>query len=370
MTDTPSTLTAEPATPQPDPTGEFVQRVLSDVTSGLTFLLAGLGDRHGLFQALVDRPETSSELAERTHLDERYLREWLAALAAAGYLTYDPAGERFTLPPAHVPVLAIDATPASVGGYLQWMLGVTPALDAVSEAFRTGRGVPPARYGRDFWPAMERIGAGLYATALVDDWLARLPRTQARLAAGANVLDIGCGSGRALVTLAQAYPASRFTGIDALPTQIERARANADAAGVSDRVAFQHAQVIGPGPGNGMPSAAYDLVLAFDVLHDAADPAAILATARRSLRPDGILLCLELAGGATLTDNLTPMGQVYYAVSLLYCLPASLDAGGPGLGSLGLTQTRLDQLATEAGFARVNRLADVPPGHVVYEVLA
>ncbi len=352
--------------------GDFAQRVMGDSASALTFLLASLGDRHELFRALAVEPATAAQLARRTGLDARYLHEWLAAMAAGRYLHYDSGTGAFSVPPAHVPVLAVDGTPASVGGVFQWLLGVAPALDAVSDAFRTGRGVPPEAYGSDLLPAMERIGSPMYNTHLVNDWLALVPRAHAQLAAGADLADIGCGSGRALVTLAQAFPSSRFTGYDAYQPQLERARANAEAAGVSDRVSFEQVCVGSPTRAgrspNGMPAERFDLVLAFDVLHDAADPAAVLSAARAALRPNGILLCLELAGADTLADNLNPIGQIYFGVSLLYCLSVSLSSGGPGLGSLGLTGRRLAELASEAGFADVHRLTEVPPAHALYEV--
>ena len=345
---------------------------MGDAASALTVLLAALGDRHGLFRALAVEPATATQLAQRTGLSQRYLHEWLATMAAGGYVDYDTANRAFSLPAAHVPTLALDGTPASVGGILQWLLGVAPALEAVSDAFRTGRGVPPDSYGADLLPAMERIGSAMYTTSLVGDWVPLMPRVHAQLASGAQVADIGCGSGRALITLAQAFPRSRFTGYDAYPPQLERARANAEAAGVADRVRFEHVAVGAPSPSDagpdGMPAERFDLVLAFDVLHDAADPAAVLAAARRALRPHGILLALELAGSDTLSDNLGPLGQVYYGVSLLYCLSVSLATGGPGLGSLGLTESRLAELAGKAGFSEVRRLTDVPPAHALYEV--
>jgi SAM-dependent methyltransferase len=345
--------------------GAFAQRVLADGTASITMLMAALGDRLGLFRALAEGgPATPAQLADRTGIVERYAREWLAALAAAGYLTHDPVDGTFTLPPAHVPVLAVDDTPASVGSILQWMLGVAPALPAIAEAFVTGHGVPPSAYGADLRGGMERLSAPAYVNALVPVWLAHLPAVQAALRAGAEVADVGCGAGRALVELARAFPRSRFVGFDTDPGQIERARANATAAGVADRVRFEASTVRG-GP--------YDLVLTFDVVHDAGDPLALLRAVRTALRPGGTYLCAEVNGADTLAGNLNPFGALYYGVSVLYCLSVSLAAGsvdapGAGLGSLGLPEAELAKLCARAGFATVHRLPIEDPMNAVYEV--
>jgi SAM-dependent methyltransferase len=278
-------------------------------------------------------------------------------MAAAGYLRHDPGTGAYLLPAAHVPVLALDDTPASLGGPLQWLLGVAPALDAVSQAMRTGEGVPADRYAPDLWPAMERLGAPMYANALVPVWLPEVPAVRDALARGADVADLGCGAGRALITLAQAYPAGRYVGFDAYPPQVQRARAAAVRAGVADRVRFEVRDAAA-----GLPDR-YDLVLAFDVVHDAADPVGLLRAARQSLRPDGTALVLELAGGGD-----PRVEALYHAVSLLYCLSTSLAAGGPGLGSLGLPEHRLAEVAAEAGFAGTRKVLDSPPGHALYEL--
>jgi SAM-dependent methyltransferase len=343
--------------------GAFAERVMADCAGGLTLLLAALGDRHGLFRALAEGgPATSEELAVRAGIDERYGREWLAAMASAGYLIRDPGSGRFELPAAHVPVLALDDTPTSLGGPLQWLLGVLPTLSAVSEALRTGNGVPPYKYGPDLWPAIERLGAPMYLNALVPAWLAAMPEMRQALTDGAEVADVGAGAGRALIALAQAFPRGRYTGFDAFAPQVERARSNAEQAGLADQVRFEVRDAAAGLPGS------YDVVLAFDVLHDAADPVELLRSARQALRPGGAVVVLELAGADGPPDGPNPLGAVYYAVSLLYCLPTSLAAGGPGLGSLGLPQPKLAELAGEAGFGTVRRVLDSPPAHVVYEL--
>jgi SAM-dependent methyltransferase len=344
-----------------DEVGAFVERVLGDGTAAITMIMAALGDRLGLFRALAAGPATAGELAARAGIAPRYAREWLAAMAAAGYLRYEPAAERFTLPAAHLPVLALDDTPASLGGVLQWLLGVVPTLDRIGSAFRTGAGVPPSAYGPDLLPAIERLSGPWYANALVPVWLPHVPAVEAALRAGADVADVGCGGGRALLALAGAFPRSRFTGFDASPGQIERARANAAAAGLADRVAFEVRDAA-----TGLPGA-YDAVFTFDVVHDAPDPAGLLRAIAAALRPDGTCVCLEMRCGETLADNLHPLGALYYGVSTLYCLSVSLAGGGPGLGSFGLPPRRLAALCAEAGLT-VRRLPIDDPLGILYEV--
>lgn len=340
--------------------GAFAQRVLADGTASITIMMAALGDRLGLFRSLAaDGPATPAQLAARAGIVERYAREWLAALAAAGYLTHDPADGTFALPAEHVPVLALDDTPASLGSILQWTLGVAPAIEAIADAFVTGRGVPPEAYGADLGAGIERLSAPAFVHALVPVWLAQLPAVDASLRAGADVADVGCGAGRALVELARAYPASRFVGFDPDPRQIDRARANAHAAGVADRIRFQ-ASTVDSGP--------YDLILTFDVVHDTADPLGLLRAVRAALRPTGTYLCTEVNAAPTLAGNLNPFGALFYGVSVLYCLSVSLAAGGEGLGSLGLPEPDLARLCARAGFASVRRLPVDDPMNAVYEV--
>jgi SAM-dependent methyltransferase len=346
--------------------GAFAQRVLADGTASITMFMAAFGDRLGLFRALASGgPATPAQLAARAGIVEPYAREWLAALAAAGYLAYDPADGTFALPPAHVPVLAVDDTPASLGSILQWTLGVAPALEAIADAFVTGRGVPPQAYGADLRSGIERLSAPAFVNALVPVWLAHLPALDAALRAGADVADVGCGAGRALIELARAYPRSRFVGFDTDPAQIERARAKAAAAGVADRIRFEASTVDG-GP--------YDAVFTFDVVHDAGDPVGLLRAARAALRPGGTYVCAEVNGADTLAGNLNPFGALFYGVSVLYCLSVSLAAGGAdgtsgaGLGSLGLPEAELAKLCARAGFATVRRLPIDDPMNAVYEV--
>ncbi|MBX6343069.1 MAG: SAM-dependent methyltransferase, partial [Thermomicrobiaceae bacterium] len=194
----------------------FLGRVIEDFGGTMATLMCSLGDRLGLFQALAELgPATSAELAARAGVDERYTREWLACLAAAGYLTYDPASEHFSLPPEHAAVLADRSSPLFLGGSYEWLFGVAGVFDQIAEGFRTGRGVPAAAYPGEVWSGMERLSARNVEHRLVQDWLPAVPGLRERLEEGAEVADVGCGGGHVLIRLAQAFPRSRFTGFDA-----------------------------------------------------------------------------------------------------------------------------------------------------------
>lgn len=339
----------------------FAERVMGDLAGGMVTLLAALGTRLGLFGALAAGPAGSEELAVRTGLSERYVREWLWGLHSAGYLRYDRASGRFRMPPEHGAVLAAPASPLYLGAAFDLMPPVAAMLDEVAVAFRTGEGVGPDRYPDALYAAMERMSATWLEGMLVDRWLPAVDGVLDRLHRGASVADVGSGAGRALITLAGRFPNSEFTGYDLYQPNVERAIASAKAAGVRDRVRFCH------GDATTELSGPLDLVTMFDVLHDAPDPAAVLAAARAALAPtDGALLLLESASAADPEDNGGPTGQILYATSALYCVPVALAGGGPALGTLGLPYQELADLAGRAGFSVVEEVQTGSPMHALY----
>ncbi len=341
----------------------FVGKAIGNASGALVTLMASIGDRLGLFKALAaNGPATSDDLALRTGTDERYVREWLAGMTAAGYIEYDPITRRFTLPPEHVPVLAQEGGPASLGGAHQALLGFLPIVPQVIEAFRHGGGVPQAAYDSNYWEGIERFSAPWYENLLVPVWIPAVSGIQAKLERGVRVADIGCGAGRALIKLAQTFPNSRYVGYDVFPAQVARARANAEAAGVADRVTFTHDDV-----SRGLPEQ-YDFITTFDVIHDAVDPPALLRAIRRGLKPDGVYLCVDMNCSDKLEENAGPLGAMLYGISILYCMTTSLAAGGAGLGTAGLPELRLRELCLEAGFGSVRRLPLEDPFSSLYEV--
>lgn len=341
----------------------FVYKVLGDTSAAFTTILASIGDRLGLFKNLsTNGSATSVELAARTGINERYAREWLGAMTAAGYLTYDAASQKFTLPAEHVAPLASEGGPVFFGGVYQMIPALAGVLDRVTDAFRAGGGVPQSAYDENLWDGMERFTNGWFENLLVQQWIPAMPDVQAQLERGAQVADVGCGRGRALVKLAQAFPQARCIGYDVFGPSIERATANARAAGVADRVRFTQRDV-----SQGIPEQ-YDVITTFDVVHDAVDPGGLLRTIRQALRTDGVYVCLDINCSDKLQDNQGPLGAMFHGFSVLYCMTTSLSAGGAGLGTLGFHEPKVRELCAQAGFSSVRRVPLENPFNNLYEV--
>src|SRR6266536_3739852 len=229
------------------------------------------------------------------------------------------------------------------------------------QAFRQGGGVPMEAYGPDLWEGQARFSASFFEHLLVPVWLPAMPEVQAKLERGALVADVGCGHGRALIKLAQTYPQSHYVGYDLFAPSVAKATANAHAAGVADRVLFEHLDV-----SEGLPEQ-YDIITTFDVVHDAVNPRKLLRAIREGLRPDGRYVCMEANGSDKLEENAGLLGSLFYGVSVLYCMTTSLANHGEGLGTLGLPETKLRAVCTEAGFSDVRRVPIEVPFNVLYE---
>lgn len=341
----------------------FLGRLMGDMAGAIAASLCALGDRLGLFKALAGGgPATSTELAERAGIHERYAREWLRGMASARYLEYDPASCRYSLPVEHALALADEGGLLFMGGAFDQLRGLAGPLDQLASAFRSGDGVPQAAYDDELYRGIERMSAGWFNNLLVQQWIPALPGVQERLEQGGNVADIGCGSGQALIRLAQAFPRSRFVGYDTFGEAVARATANAERAAVGDRVRFVRRDAAE------QLRERYDLITAFDMLHDAPRPDALLRAVREALTPEGVLLVLEVAGGPTPEANVGPLATIKYGTSVLYCLPTALANGAEGLGSLGLPEPALRALCTEAGLTQVRRIPQQNPFNALYEV--
>jgi SAM-dependent methyltransferase len=350
-------------TNDPKKTENFVGKVLADTTGLTTTVLAWIGDELGLWKDLHGTgAATSTELAARTGLAERPVREWASAMVAAGYLEYVPESKTFRLPPEHAPVLAQEAGPVFFGGVHQEFVGLIRPLDRILESFRTGRGVPQSAFPESAFDGMDRFTAGWFENLLLPVWIPAIEGLEARLRQGASVADVGCGRGRALIKLAQAFPRSRFVGYDVYGPNVERARANAKAAKVDDRVRFVEMDATDP------LAEKYDLVTTFDVVHDAADPGGLIRSARRSLKDDGVYLCLDINCSAKLEENTGPLGSLFYGCSVLYCMSVSLAHAGAGLGTCGLHAHKLDELGKAAGFGQIRKVPLDNPFNNLYEL--
>jgi 2-polyprenyl-3-methyl-5-hydroxy-6-metoxy-1,4-benzoquinol methylase len=343
-------------------TEAFLGKVLGDTSGMTTTILASIGDRLGLFKQLAQAPATSEQLATRADINERYAREWLGAMASAGYVEYDPESRRFTLPTEHLPVLAQENGPIFFGGVHQMLAGMVGPLNQLIQAFQRGGGVPQSAYDHNMWDGLERFTAGWFENLLIPVWLPAMPEVQAKLEQGTVLADVGCGRGRALIKLAEAFPRSRYVGYDVFEPTIAQATAHAQAAGVADRVRFEQRDV-----STGLPEQ-YDVITTFDVIHDAIDPRGLLRAIRQALRPDGRYVCLDINCADHLEGNAGPLGSFFYGVSVLYCMTTSLSGHGEGLGTVGLPEGKLHELAREAGFSSMRRVPLENPFNNLYEL--
>lgn len=341
----------------------FVGKALGDLAGITNTALASIGDRVGLFKSLAaEGPATSEALAARTNTNERYVREWLAAMASAGYLNYDPATVTFALPAENVPALAQDGGPMFLGGVQQEMLGMVMTLDKVAEAFRTGGGVANSDFDPSTWDGLARFTETWTNNQLVQNWLPGAPEIQTRLERGVTVADVGSGYGQAVITLAKAFPNSRFVGYDINERSVAHARAAAERAGVGDRVRFEQRDA-----STGLPEQ-YDLITTFDVIHDMVNPRGALRAIREALKPDGVYFCVDLNSSEKLEENAGPMGALFYGISVLFCMTQSLAAHGEGLGTYGLPEPKVREFGAEAGFGSVRRIPIEDPFNAFYEL--
>ncbi|HZP40875.1 MAG TPA: class I SAM-dependent methyltransferase [Candidatus Binatia bacterium] len=333
----------------------FVQQALGDVAGALTAGQVVIGDRLGLYRALAGAgPLSTADLAHRTETAERYVREWCAAQAAAGYLEYDAATGRYRLPDEHAAALADEESPANVLGAFQAMTAALRIAPRLTEAFRTGEGIGWHEHDPNLFEGTRRFFGPGYRMHIVPAWVPALDGVQAKLERGARAADVGCGLGASTLLMAEAFPASRFVGFDYHGPSIERARALAAEAGLADRVTFEVA------PAKGYPGTGYDLVTFFDCLHDMGDPAGAARHVRSTLAPDGTWMIVEPFAHDRVEDNLNPVGRLFYSASTFVCTPASLaQEVGLALGAQA-GEARLRAVVTEAGFSRFRRAAETP----------
>jgi SAM-dependent methyltransferase len=283
-------------------------------------------------------------------------------MTAAGYLEAD--GDRFVLPAEQEQALAAEGGPFFLGGVHQELVGMLRPLDALAEAFRSGGGVPQSAYPADAWDGMRRFSQGWFENLLLQEWIPAAAEVRQKLDAGARYADVGCGSGLAVIKLAQAFPRSEFVGYDAFAGQVERARAAAEAAGVGDRVRFEVRDVAA-----GVDET-FDVISTFDVVHDAVDPAALLGGIRGALARDGIYLMLEMNSADDPADNVGPLATLFYGFSVIYCMTTSLAHGGAGLGTCGCPPAVVQQIGHGAGFGTVREVPIEDPFNRLYELRA
>jgi SAM-dependent methyltransferase len=333
---------------------QFVFRAVDEVGATLNTALVVMGDRLGLYRALAGAgPLTPTELAGKTGTAERYVREWLNAQAAGGYVEYDPETGRYTLPPEQTMALTDESSPAYLPGFFQIALGSVVDSPRITEAARSGDGVGWHEHNHDVFEGCERFFRPGYNANLIGAWLPALDGVVEKLERGIRVADVGCGHGASTLLMAEAFPASTFVGFDYHSGSIETARQRAAEAGHGN-VSFEVKS------SSAFDGGRYDFVTMFDCLHDMGDPVGAARHVREALADEGTWMIVEPAAGDRVEDNLNPVGRAYYGFSTFLCTPSSLAQDvGLALGAQA-GEARIRDVVTGGGFTQFRRAAETP----------
>jgi SAM-dependent methyltransferase len=354
-------MNATPSTDEATAVEKFGRTMTEVLNHAALALMVSIGHRTGLFDAMADLPAADAGgVAKAAGLNERYVREWLGSMVAGGVVEHDPASGLYRLPEEHAAWLTRSTMLANLAGSAQW-IGLMGSVETlVVDAFRHGNGVPYSAYPR-FHEVMAEESQASVVDALLEHILPMAPGLAARLGAGIDALDVGCGAGRALLLLAETFPASRFVGVDLSEEAVDLARAEAARRELAN-VRFEARDVARLGERE-----SYDLVLAFDAIHDQARPADVLRGVFEALRPGGLFLMQDISGaGCHHQDAAHPFGPFLYAVSCMHCMSVSLANGGPGLGAMW-GRPQAESMIRAAGFDRLTvRESDHDPLNFYY----
>ncbi len=326
----------------------FAGQMLGILNNGMLAILTSVGHRTGLFDKMATMsPATSEQIAKEAGLNERYVREWLGAMVTGQIVEYDPAGRTYRLPPEHASFVTRAAGPNNMAKMTQFLALCGDVEDEIVESFKHGGGVPYAKFGK-FQELMAEESAGIVDASLLDVTLPLISGMVDRLKEGIDVLDIGCGQGHAINTMARAFPKSRFTGYDFSEEGVGAGQKEAKEWGLSNsKFVVKDVSRIDD-------KVAFDLITAFDAIHDQAHPAAVLGGIAAALRPGGTFLMVDIAASSNLEENLqNPMGPMLYSISTLHCMTVSLALGGDGLGTVWGEQLAKKMLG-DAGFKKID----------------
>jgi SAM-dependent methyltransferase len=339
----------------------FVGAVVGDLGASAHAALVVVGDKLGLYKAMAEAGAvTPRDLATKTQMNERYIREWLNAQAASGYAVYDAQAGTFSLTPEQGFALATEVGPASVAGAFQVIQAMWQNLPKMMDNFKTGAGLEWGKQHPCLFEGTERFFRSGYIANLVDSWIPALDGVREKLEAGVRVADVGCGLGASTIILAQAFPNSEFLGFDYHQGSIDSARERATQAGVASRVKFQVAKA------TDFPGKDYQLVAFFDCLHDLEDPAGAARHAHQALAADGTLMVVEPYANDRPEQNHNPVGRLFYSASTMLCVPHSLAHDGPALGAQA-GEARLRAVIVDGGGFRKFRRAAETPFNIVLE---
>ncbi|MGH2954129.1 MAG: class I SAM-dependent methyltransferase [Solirubrobacterales bacterium] len=333
----------------------FMGQAVTDMGAAMNGVLVMLGGELGLWKALAGAgPLSAAEVAERSGVAERYVREWASAQAASGYLEYEADADTFELPPEQAMAFADEDSPVYMLGGYSVISSTYKDRARIAERFRKGEGFGWHEHDPELFVGTEQFFRPGYRAHLVAEWIPALEGVEEKLHQGGKIADIGCGHGISTVLMAKAFPQSTAHGFDYHDESIERAKRIAEAEGVAGNTDFEVASA------KDFPGEGYDLVCFFDCLHDMGDPVGALRHTREALEDDGSVMLVEPFAADTLAENLNPVGRVFYAASTLVCTPSSLDQEvGLGLGAQAGEQ-RLREVAEEAGFSRFRRATETP----------
>ena len=339
----------------------FLHQYISDVSAAMAATTILVGDSLGLYQAVADAGRVSAaDLAKQLGLSERYLREWLSAQAAGGYIQYDAVADCFYMTEEQAFALTNPRSPIDVAGGFLVAEAMMKSREKIANAFRTGTGVGWHEHDGGLFDGTERTFRPNYATNLISSWIPALDGVEDKLKSGAKVADVGCGFGASTIIMAEAYPESRFFGFDYHQGSIDKARERAREAGVGERITFQAATA------QDYPGEGYDLIGFFDALHDMGDPVAAAKHAREALASDGTCMIVEPLASDRLEENLHPVGRLFYSASTMVCTPGAVaQNGGAALGAQA-GEAQIRDVVEKGGFQHFRRAAEAPL-NVVFE---
>lgn len=338
---------------------QFAEKMLSVLNNGALCLMISVGHRTGLFDTMSSLPpSTSHEIAKASGLNERYVREWLGAMTTGEIIEHDHEKNTYSLPEEYSVWLTRAAAPNNLGVTSQWISLLGSVESKIVECFHKGGGVPYEDFER-FHEVMSEESHQTVIVPLIDDLLPLIPGIREKLEAGIEVLDVGCGSGYAMVEMAKEFPNSTFTGYDLSPEAIERGKARAKELGINNI----NLEAINVAEFNDEKK--FDLIMTFDAIHDQADPARVLSNIERALKDDGLYFMQDIAGSSHVHKNMNhPIGTLLYTTSCMHCMTVSLAQEGKGLGAMWGKELASEML-TEAGFGKIE-IKELPHDPINY----
>ena len=342
---------------------ELLEKAARDISGAFATRLCAIGVELGLFKEIwKSGPITSEQLAKATSLNERYIREWIYGTALAGYIEFDKTSRQVSLNEDQEQLFAQPGGRFSQYGAFQVANSAMVPYEKLKKAFRSGGGLSFESYPDQLWSGLDHTGCARYRNFLMNDWLPKLKVTREKLEKGISFADFGCGVGRSTIELAKQFPQSNFYGFDAYDKNIEMAKSYAVEAGVERNTKFTHWTVSQGSPGR------FDVVAAFDLIHDLPDPEEGLRVIKSSMKSSAVFLLMDIDSTDDPMDNRGPLTLFKLGMSLHFCMTTAISQGGEGLGTVGLSPKVLTELSRNAGFNQINKIEINHPLNCLYEI--